>query len=48
MIDDNDGDMGSDNDDNETKKPSRNQSKKIKEKTHNWKKLFLPQLEVMS
>lgn len=45
MIDDNDGDMGSDN---ETKKPSRNQSKKIKEKTHNWKKLFLPQLAVMS
>lgn len=35
MIDDNDGDMGSDNDDNERKKPSRNQSKKIKEKTHN-------------
>ena len=42
MIDDNDGDMGSDN---ETKKPSRNQSKKIKEKKriteksyfyHNW------------
>ena len=40
MIDDNDGDMGSDNDDNETKKK--------KEKTHNWKKLFLPQLAVMS
>lgn len=34
MIDDNDDDMGRDNGDNETKKPSRNQSKKIKEKTH--------------